>query len=161
MSRTKSSELPHYELLFIIPNKFTEDEANSIIKKVKEIVVKEKGNITFSEDWGKKSLAYPINQYNYGYYSLVEFELDGNNLAKIDRALRMSNEVLRHQIVKKKIKTTEQIEREKKISEKIAAKDVTKKKKEEEQEKTKDKKKLKLKDLDKKLEDILDTKDLL
>ena len=160
MSKTKSSDCFRYELLFIIPNKFTEAEANSVTVKVKEIITKEGGNITFSEFWGKKQLAYPIGQNSYGYYSLLEFDLDGEKLVKINKILRMSNDVIRFQIVKKKIKTAEQLEKAKKISEKIAVKNIAEEKKAEEKEKGKEKK-LDLKDLDKKLDNILDTKDLL
>jgi len=160
MSRTKPSELPHYELLFIIPNKFTEGEVNTITEKIKKIIIGEKGNITFAEFWGKKQLAYPIKQNSYGYYSLFEFDLDGEKLAKINKTLRMSNDVIRFQIVKKKIKTAEQLEKAKKISEKIAVKNIAKEKKDEERERGKEKK-LDLKDLDEKLDNILDTKDLL
>ncbi|MDD5291256.1 MAG: 30S ribosomal protein S6 [Patescibacteria group bacterium] len=165
MSKTKSSELFRYELLFIIPNKFTEEEANSVTAKVKEIIAGEGGNITFSEFWGKKQLAYPIKQNSYGYYSLLEFDLDGEKLAKINKILRMSSDVIRFQIIKKKVKTAEQLEKEKKISEKIAVKNMAKEQKAEAKETLKPaqgkEKKLDLKDLDEKLDDILNTKDLL
>jgi len=165
MSKTKSSDANHYELLFIIPNKFTEEEANSVVAKVKKIITEEGGNITFSEFWGKKRLTYPIKQNSYGYYSLFEFDLDGEKLAKINKTLRMANDVIRFEIVRKKIKTAEQLEKEKKISEKIAVKNMAKEQKAEEKETLKPAqgkaKKLDLKDLDQKLDDILDTKDLL
>jgi len=166
MSRTKSSASSHYELLFIVPNKYTEDEANSIVDKVRKIITGNKGNIVFSENWGKKHLSYKIDGYSYGYYNLFEFDLEGAELEKINRTLRMSSEVLRHQIVRKIVKTEQQIETEKKIAEKIAKKEIVKdkeivKSKEVEKDKHKDKGKLELKDLDKKLDKILDTDDLL
>ncbi|MDD5032343.1 MAG: 30S ribosomal protein S6 [Patescibacteria group bacterium] len=165
MSKTKSSGQNHYEILFIIPNKFTEGEADSVVVKVKKIITEEGGNITFSEFWGKKQLAYPIKQNSYGYYSLLEFDLDGEKLAKINRVLRMSNDVIRFEIVRKKVKTAEQLEKAKKISEKIAVKNMAKEQKAEEKETLKQvqgkEKKLDLKDLDEKLDDILNTKDLL
>jgi small subunit ribosomal protein S6 len=164
MSKTKFSGLGHYELLFIIPNKFTEGEATEIVEKIKKVIMEKEGNITFSEFWGKKKLSYPIKLNSFGYYSLIEFDLPGKNLAKVDKLFRMSNEVIRHQIVKKKIKTAEEMEKEKKISEKIAAKNIEKEQKTEVQKKEKEKnkdKKLELKDLDEKLDNILDTKDLL
>jgi len=170
MSKTKSSELAHYELLFIVPNKFTEDEAKAIAKKVEEIITKEDGKITYREDWGKRKFAYSIQKYDHGYYSLFEFDLEGINLTNIDRALRMSNEVLRHQIVVKKVKTEKQVAKEKEISAKIAAKNIAKEedakieeevKEKKEQAKDKDKDKIDLKELDKKLDNILDTDDLL
>lgn len=161
MSKTKSSEIPHYEVLFVVPNKFTQEEADAINKKVKDIISKNKGNITFSEEWGKKRLAYSINHFNHGYYYLAEFDMEGESLTEVNKILRMSNEVLRHQIVRKKVKTAEEIAKEKKVAEKIATKTEVKTKEEEEKAKTKDAKKLDLKDLDKKLDKILDTDDLL
>jgi len=153
MSKIKLSGQEHYEILFIVPNKYTEEEAEKIYKKVKDIIVNKEGNITFSEVWGKKRLAYKIEDYNHGYYYLLEFDLDGINLAKIDRSLRMSNEILRHQIVVKYIKTAEQIAKEKKISAKIAAKNVAKEEdakiEQEAKEQAEDKSKVDLKDLDK------------
>ncbi|MFH1822445.1 MAG: 30S ribosomal protein S6 [Patescibacteria group bacterium] len=161
MSKVKKIESPRYELLYIVPNKYTEDEANEINKKTKEMIMKNKANITFSEVWGKKNLAYPINNNYHGYYYLIEFDLTGGELAKIDNILRMSNEVLRHQIVKKKTKTLEQIKEDKVVAAKIAAKTEEKAKDKEENAKAKDTKKLELKDLDEKLEKILETDDLL
>lgn len=161
MSEEKLKNLIHYELLFIVPNKFTEDEAREIAKKTKDAIIKSEGKITHSEDWGKKKLAYPIGGNNHGYYSLFEFDLAAEHLAEIDKNLRLSNEVLRHQIVKKIIKTEAQIAKEKKIAAKITAKTEAKEKKAEEKAKASDVKKMDLKDLDEKLDKILETDDLL
>lgn len=161
MSKIKKTGVSHYELLYIIPNKFTEDEAVKINEKIKKLIVDNNGNITFSEVWGKKRLAYAIDHFDHGYYNLFEFDLDGKNLEKIDTDMRISNEVLRHQIVKKEVKTSDQIKFDKKIAEKIAAKNIAKEKKEKEHEKATDESKVKLEDLDKRLDKILETDDLL
>ncbi|MFH1522407.1 MAG: 30S ribosomal protein S6 [Patescibacteria group bacterium] len=161
MSKIKKENVSHYEMLYIISNKFTEEEAKEIDKKVRSIITENNGNITFSESWGKKRLAYQIKHFSHGYYYLFEFDLQRESLAKIDRTLRMSSEILRHQIITKEVKSTKQIEKRKEIDEKIALKKVELKKEEKEQEQVNDKKKLELKDLDKKLDKILDTDDLL
>ncbi len=161
MSKTKSSEIPHYELLYIVSNKFSEDEVKPIAEKVTKIITDNGGKITLNQDWGKRRLAYAIKGFYHGYYQLVEFDLIGESLNKVDRSLRMSNEVLRHQIVAKKIKTPEEIEKEKKIAEKIAAKNAEEEKNENEKEKAKDKDKIDLKDLDDKLDKILDTDSII
>ncbi len=165
MSKTKFTGSTHYEILFIVPNKFTEDEAKTIADNIKKIITDNSGQITHDEYWGKKRLAYEINHNSYGYYGLFEFDLEGENLAKIDKALRLSADVLRHQIVKKKVKTGEEVEREEKIRAKIDSKKAAeeKEKKEAESTKTKSKteKKVDLKDLDEKLEGILNADDLI
>lgn len=163
MSKTKSSEIPHYELLYIISNQFSEDEAKKIADKTKQSIEKRGAKITLSEDWGKKRFAYPIKNLHYGYYELMEFDIEGEKMNAIDRELRMSNEILRHQIISKKVKTAEQIAKQKKISEKIAARAEAEEEKEiiKEKDKEKDKDKIGLEDLDDKLDKILETDSLL
>jgi small subunit ribosomal protein S6 len=186
MSKVKSLEKVHYELLYIIPNKFTEDEAKAIDEKIKKQIVAAEGEITYSEDWGKKKLAYQIGAYNHGYYKLAEFDLAGAKMAELDNSLRLSNDVLRHQIVRIVKRTPEKIAADKKKSEELAAikkrlkeggseKSAKPEKAEEKtaglvveekkqpvvEERKSFKKKTDLKDLDQKLDDILDTKDLI
>lgn len=161
MSKVKSSETPHYELLYIISNKFSEDEVKPIVAKVNSLVASNQGKITLAENLGKKRLSYPIKGFRYGYYLLAEFDMAGENLINLDRALRMMNEVLRHQIITKTVKTAEQIARDKKIAEKIAARNVKEEKEVKEKIKETDKEKVDLKDLDEKLDKILETDDLL
>ncbi|MDD4332584.1 MAG: 30S ribosomal protein S6 [Patescibacteria group bacterium] len=162
---TEEKKLEHYEMLYIIPNKFTDEEAIKVGDKVKTIITDNGGVITLFANWGKKKLAYQIKKFNHGYYQLVEFDVAPMNLAKINKVLRMASDVLRHQIIKKEIKTEEELARDKKIAEKIAAKSMEKKELDEkiEEKKIEDKKKKKmdLKDLDEKLDKILDTDDLI
>ena len=89
----------------------------------------------------------------------MEFDLAAENLAGVNRALQLQNEILRHQIVVKKKKTVKEINKEKEILKKIEAK--KEKEKEKVEEKAKGKDKIDLDDLDKKLDKILDTNDLL
>ncbi len=161
MSKTKSGEIPHYELLYLISNKFSEDEVKPIVEKVNSFILGNNGKITLSEDLGKKKLAYPIKGFRYGYYNLAEFDMDGENLINVDRSLRMMNEILRHQIVIKTVKTEKQIAQDKKIAEKIAARSVKEEKEAKEKIKEADKEKVNLKELDEKLDKILETNDLL
>ena len=122
MSKTKASGAKHYEILFIMPNKFTDDESKKIVEKVGQAITDNGGKITYSEYWGKKKLAYEIKHNAYGYYALFEFDLEGSLLAKIDQTLRLSTDVLRHQIVVKAVKSEEQIKKAEKIRAKIDSK---------------------------------------
>jgi small subunit ribosomal protein S6 len=174
MSKSKPSGLSRYEMLFIIPNNFTEDEAKSIVTKVEGIVTENGATIVFSEFWGKKKLAYVIKQNHYGYYSLCEFDIDRESLAKIDHVLRLSSEVLRHQIISIPVVTDAerlaikekqtQASKSDKKEEKPSSKEKISKvvdKKEEKKEDKKESSKAELKDLDQKLEGIITAKDLL
>ena len=170
MSKTKDIGAKHYEILFILPNKFTDEEAKKVAEQAEEKITANGGKVTHREYWGKKRLAYKIKGNAFGYYALLEFDLEGMNLAKVDQALRLSADILRHQIVVKKPKTEEQIAAEQKIRAKIASKKAAEVKQQHE-EKTKteaaaaavkgEDKRAQLKDLDEKLEDILSASDLM
>lgn len=164
MSKTKKSGTPHYEMLYIISNQFTEDEVKPINEKVHKLVKDNGGEITYQEEWGKKKLCYPIKNFGYGYFFLVEFDLEGAKLANVDKILRMSNEILRHQIVTKVKRSAAEIKQEKeKVEKKIVEQKIAEEKEEEVkvEEAKKEAKKMDLKDLDEKLDRILDTDDLL
>lgn len=178
MSKTKKVGLSHYELLFIVANNYTEAESVEIKQHVIDYLEKElTAKIGYMENWGKKKLAYEIKHNSHGYYFLIEFDLDGKRLADLNRHLRLSKEVLRHQIIKQKTRTLEEIQAEKIKQEKTVekkekkeekareekAKPVEKVKEEKKEDKSKAEKKSKdnLKDLDQKLEGILSAKDLI
>lgn len=158
MAKSKSAAVPHYEVLYIIANKFSENELEPIVAKVAKLIEDGQGTITYTEDWGKKRLAYQIKGYTHGYYRLVEFDLPAANLARIERNLRLMPEIVRHQIIKDPVSVT--VSRSATPFEKPAE---TKPAEEanEPKEKPKAKDKAELKDLDEKLDKILETNDLL
>lgn len=175
MSKTKNSNRSSYEILFIVPNKFTETEAKQIIENTEKLITENGGSITYREYWGKKKMAYEIKHQLYGYYNLCVFECDGEKLQKIDLNLKLSTDILRHQIVKALFSTPEEIAKEKEKQEKLNASAAPKKKpataeekpakksEEKSEEETteevekKDDKKADLKDLGEKLDGILET----
>ena len=167
MAKNKSTEIPHYELLFIVSNKYSEDELKNVVKNAHKIITNNKGEITYTEEWGKKKFAYPINHFHYGYYSLAEFNCPGENINKINLDMRLSNEILRHMIVNKKLRSKEEIKKEKAREEKkIIEKIKEEEKKEEEKtvkkkESKKPKQKEEIKKMKEKLDKILETDDLL
>jgi small subunit ribosomal protein S6 len=174
MSKTKPSGAIHYELLFVLPNKFTEEEAKAASDRVEAALGEQGGVITSREFWGKKKLAYPIQHNVYGYYSLLEFDLEGKELAKIDKVLRLSSEVIRFLVTKKKVKSEAEIQREAKITAKINSKKAEEQKQKDEaaaakkeadkpavRSKSKEVKEADDKSLDEKLEGILSAKDLI
>ncbi len=169
MSKTKKSGLGHYEILFVVSNRFTEEEAKTSIAKVEKIITDNDGAVTLNEYWGKKKLAYPIKHETYGYYQLLEFDLEGKSLSKLDEKLRLDHEILRFIIVVKKVKTETQIKKAEKIQAKIDSKKTAVAKEKAEKASATEVKKVKkvtkekvnMENLDEKLEGILNAKDLI
>jgi small subunit ribosomal protein S6 len=161
MAKNKSSQKPTYELLYAIAQKFTEEETKPISEKIVKMIEKAEGTIKYTETWGKRKLAYAIKGYSFGYYTLLEFELDGVALAAIDRTLKIMPELIRHLIIKinpdKKPRSLKlpKIDKDKKEAPPVPA--VLEKKVEAKKESTK----VDLKDLDQKLDKLLEIDNLL
>lgn len=142
----------------------TEEEVAKVRELIKGIVAKFNGTITFEESQGKKRLAYPVEKNHQGYYELVEFDIEGSELANIERELKLTNEVMRHMVVKKDVKSKAGLLKvtRKPVEATEDKKESTDAKKEEAPvaaatpEATDKDSKLKLEDLDNKLDEILE-----
>lgn len=109
MAKNKSSRLPRYELLYIVSNKFTAEETGPIAQKIEDLITTNGGTIVYREDWGKRRMSYPIKGFSFGYYRLLECDLAAEKISEIERFLRLSSDILRHQIVKRQPRTVEEI----------------------------------------------------
>jgi len=89
-----------YELLYIVPVKFTETEIEGIIKKTQEMVTAAGCQISSEKNLGKIKLAYPIDNIRYGYYILVYFDAEPEVINELDNKFRLTEEILRYQFIK-------------------------------------------------------------
>lgn len=108
----KEVKVEHYELLTILSSKTVEDEVEKILEKIKGDIIAEEGEITRAKNLGKKRLSYPIQHMRYGYYLLVEFNLEQSKFRPLDKKLSLSAGIVRHQMIKVREKTEEEIRRE-------------------------------------------------
>ena len=149
-----------YELLYIIPAKFTDQENEDIVSKISKVVEKTGAKITRNENLGKLKLAYPIQHVRHGFYILVEFGAESQTIKDIDRELRLLPEILRHQVLS--IKAKAQSKEIKMVSYEAPTPGETRRPKAiprvkpKEEPKQAPKKKIDLEELDKKLDEILD-----
>jgi small subunit ribosomal protein S6 len=90
-----------YELLTILPAKYTESELEAMADKIKGQVTAAGGNVSEVHNLGKRRLAYPIGNVRTGSYVLFFFEAEGAVLGKLNDTLRLSTDLLRHLIVER------------------------------------------------------------
>ena len=57
------------------------------------------GEVVAVEHWGKRQLAYPIRKHDNGYYVVVQFRTEPDNLPEFERAIKLDEQVLRHLVV--------------------------------------------------------------
>ena len=88
-----------YELMMIHRPEMVELDVRSHIGEV-EKVLNQAGEVKDTDFWGKRRFAYEIDHMNEGFYSVVTFDADTSVIDQIDRALSLSDYVVRHKILR-------------------------------------------------------------
>lgn len=83
-----------YEVLYIINPTLSEEEIAAVVEKFKAVVEAE-GTLTSIDEWGKRKLAYPINDIPEGYYVLMTCECKPDLPAELDRLFKITESVMR------------------------------------------------------------------
>ena len=89
-----------YESVFIVKPELTEEAAKAVIEKFTGIITKGNGIIDNMEEWGKKKLAYPIEDLTEGYYYVINFTSVASLPAELDRVANITDDVLRSLVIK-------------------------------------------------------------
>ena len=90
-----------YELLFFVAPSIDEDSRAAVMKRIETTIAEGKGTVDNIDVWGKRKLAYEINGLTDGDYTLIDFHANPENVAELDRVLRITDAVVRHMIVKR------------------------------------------------------------
>ena len=90
----------NYETVMIFNVQTGEEGIAALSEKFKSLI-SANGTITNVEDWGKRRLAYPIEDETEGYYLFVEFTSNPEFPAELDRIYKITDGVLRSMIVNK------------------------------------------------------------
>lgn len=89
-----------YETIFIVDLSIGEEAVAAMVEKFKTLI-ETNGTIESIEDWGKRRFAYPINDLNEGYYTLVNFESPPDFPAELDRIYKITEGIMRSLIIAK------------------------------------------------------------
>ena len=74
--------LKHYETVFILTPVLSEAQMKDTVDKFKEVVTNLGATVYHEENWGMRKLAYPINHKSTGFYNLVQFSGEAENLVE-------------------------------------------------------------------------------
>ena len=90
-----------YELVVIISPQVADDDLSEAVDNLVKRPVESRGGVCQEVNvWGRRKLAYPIHRHAEGNYVLTQLELDPQNTKELERGLLISEEVLRHLLVK-------------------------------------------------------------
>ena len=88
-----------YELLFFGAPNTDEETRAGVMKRIDVAITAEGGVVDSVEDWGKRKLAFEIDDLTEGDYTLINFHADPQQIAELDRVLRINDAVKRHMVV--------------------------------------------------------------
>ena len=84
-----------YETVFILTPVLSDDQMKETVEKFKSVLTDNGATIENEENWGLRKLAYPIENKNTGFYTLIEFEGEPTIVAKLETAFRRDEKVIR------------------------------------------------------------------
>ena len=91
----------NYELALVVTAKIEDDARAEVVEKAKAYITRAAGVITNVEEWGKKRLAYEIQDQREAYYYFIHLEAETSVPAQVETDLRIMDNVLRYLIVRK------------------------------------------------------------
>ena len=89
-----------YEVMYIIKDSVESDKRAELIEALADIITREGGNVTKTDEWGMRDFAYEIDDMTKGYYVVVKFEADNTVVNEFDRLMRINPNVVRFMITR-------------------------------------------------------------
>ena len=96
----------HYEIVFLVhPNQ--SEQVPAMIERYKTLIEGAEGTIHRLEDWGRRQLAYPINNVHKAHYVLMNVEATQEVMDELSNLFRYNDAVLRNMVIRCKEAITE------------------------------------------------------
>lgn len=89
-----------YEMMFILRPDLTQEQINQELHTYRDFLKENGAEKVSIEIWGKRRLAYPIQRFQDGVYVLTYYTGDGTQVAKIEKDMRFSEQVIRYLTIK-------------------------------------------------------------
>lgn len=92
----------HYEAMYIVDPDVPDENVDPVIERFKKVIEDAGGEVSDASRWekGRRQLAYEINKKREGTYIMMQFQSDSEAPKELDRLFRISDEVMRHLIVR-------------------------------------------------------------
>ena len=90
-----------YEVLYIVRADLEDEKVQDAVKRVNTLIERSGGAIERTNLWGKRKLAYEVKHQKEGSYVLQDFQIGPDRIPELEAALKITEEVLRHLIVRK------------------------------------------------------------
>jgi small subunit ribosomal protein S6 len=95
-----ATSLRDYELVVILSPEVADDVVSESLERLSQGVTSRGGEVVEVNHWGRRRLAYPINRHFEGNYVVSQIKLDPSEVPGLEGSLSISEEVIRHLVVK-------------------------------------------------------------
>ena len=89
-----------YEVVHIAAPNTSDDDLNKLNSQLEQVVADLGGTVTKTDVWGRRKLAYPIEKYDEGIYTVFYIDGTGKEIAEVERRLRVTDLVIRFMTVR-------------------------------------------------------------
>ncbi|HEV8158224.1 MAG TPA: 30S ribosomal protein S6 [Pyrinomonadaceae bacterium] len=103
-----------YEIMYIAAPETADEDVTKLNESLQQIIENGGGSIVKTDVMGRRKLAYPINKKTEGYYTLFEIEGSGQEIAELERRMRVNDAIIRYLTVR--------VDEERKTAAKLTAK---------------------------------------
>ena len=85
-----------YETLFVLQPELTDERVEQLVEQFGAIIPENRGTLTRTDKWGKRRLAFRVGRYHEGFYTLYEYEGEGDTQRELERRMKISDDVIRY-----------------------------------------------------------------
>lgn len=89
-----------YELMYIIQPAIEEEAKKALVERFSEILTSNGAEIIESKEWGKRRLAYEINDFKEGFYQIVKANAETEAINEFTRLANFNEDIIRHMAVR-------------------------------------------------------------
>ena len=89
-----------YELMYVVNTVLNDDQIKDIVERVTAFIREHGADVVEVDEWGSRRLAYPIEKKRNGHYVVVYFRSAGDFIARLERALKINDDILRHMVLR-------------------------------------------------------------
>ncbi len=89
-----------YEVMYIIRPNIEDEAKKALVERFNTILTDNGAELAEAKDWGKRRLAYEINDFRDGYYQLVTVASEAAAVEEFSRLAKISEDIIRHMVIK-------------------------------------------------------------
>ena len=90
-----------YEIMYIVRPSIEEDAKKALVERFNGILSSEGSEVLEEKDWGKRRLAYEINDFKEGFYNIVRIKTDNNKSTdEFQRLAKINDDIIRYIVIR-------------------------------------------------------------